>query len=298
MKNNQSLINLIREAYDLHVHMGPEVIPRKYNTPEQLMQSLSGKVAGVALKNHFFSTVPIAAMIPAGKLKVVGSVVLNNFVGGLNPDAIYAASTLAKDPFIVWFPTVSAKQFLNNSTWEIAPEWVDKNAAFSARKANDIVGIRLLDENNKLTSASIAILRAIKQTDAILATGHISWQESRALIQKAATMGIKRMIVTHPIYQRIAMPISIQKELASFGAKIEQCWSMWKIDNIPMNTIAGQIKAIGATNCIISSDSGQSFSSPPNQALYNFCEKLLKEGVSLKELKTMCMANPKKLIFR
>ena len=159
-------------------------------------------------------------------------------------------------------------------------------------------GIRLLDRANKLTSATIAVLNAIKQTDAILATGHVSWQESRVLIKKAANIGIKRIIVTHPIYQRVAMPMTVQKELARLGAKIEQCWSMWKIDNIAIKEIANQIKSLGAVNCIITSDSGQSFSPPPYEALYDFCMALFKENISFRELKTMCVTNPKKLISR
>lgn len=293
MNDNKSLINIIKQAYDLHVHMGPEVIPRKYNTPQQLIQSLSGKVAGVGLKNHFFSTIPASILARQNNLKVIGSIVLNNFVGGLNPDAVYAASTLAKGPFIVWFPTVSAKQFLDNSIWEVAPEWVDKSKKFIARKAKNVKGMEVKNNENL-----VEVIRSVKKANAILATGHLSWKESRILVKKAVRMGINKIIVTHPIYQRINMPLSVQKELAQSGAKIEQCWSMWKIDKIPIRVIAKQIKAIGCSNCIISSDSGQSFSPPPNVALYDFCYALLQEGIQLNDLKLMCITNPKILITR
>lgn len=292
MKDN--IQKIIRRAYDLHIHIGPEIIPRKY-TVSELVKQQRGKVAGMALKNHFFPTTPFIYATKKSSLKLVGSLVLNNFVGGLNADAVYSASTISTGPFIVWFPTVSAKQFLDESVWEIAPEWV-KNKSFKSRKAKSVQAIRILDSSGNVSSACIDVLRAIKTAKAILATGHISWPESNLLIAKAAQMGIKNMIVTHPIYQRIAMPIEMQKKLATYGAKIELCWSMWKIDEIPIGNIAAQIKAVGANNCILSSDSGQAYSPPPNVALTEFCNALIDEGITQKELITMLIVNPKKLL--
>ncbi len=294
MNTQKEIINIVRQAIDLHVHIGPEIIPRKFMV-QTLIQVEQGNIKGMALKNHFFSTVPFIAEQPISKLRLIGSVALNSFVGGLNPDAVYAASTLAKGPFIVWFPTVSAKQFLDNSDWEIAPEWIG-NKMVDARRAKDLPGVTVFDKNNKLTIQTLDVLKAIKKTDAILATGHISWQEARALIRKANEMGIKRMIITHPIYQRIAMPIAVQKELVSLGAKVEQCFSMYSIDKISISDIAKEIKEVGPKNCILSSDVGQTFSSSPSKTLILFSKLLLKEGVTLSELKTMLVKNPTKLV--
>ncbi len=292
--NTKKITNIIRQAIDLHIHIGPEIIPRKFTVPT-LIKAQQGKIRGMALKNHFFSTVPFIAEQPKSKLRLIGSVVLNSFVGGLNPDAIYAASTLANGPFIVWFPTVSAKQFLDNSEWEIAPEWI-KNKTVDARRAKNIQGLSILDINGKLNIQTVQVLEAIKKTNAILATGHISWQEARAVVIKAQEMGIKRMIITHPVYQRIAMPIAVQKELALLGAKIEHCFSMYSIDNIPIKDIAREIKKVGPNNCILSSDVGQTFSPSPSNALIQFGQLLQKEGVRLSELETMLVKNPTKLV--
>lgn len=291
---NDNIVSIIRRAYDLHVHIGPEIIPRKF-TVATLAKKQQGKVAGMVLKNHFFSTTPFIAKVNTAPLQLFGSVVLNNFVGGLNADAIYAASTLSPARFIVWFPTVSAKQFLKNSTWEIASEWVN-DTSFRSRKASTIAAVTVFASQGVLSKNCMAVLSAIKETDAILATGHISWQESMTLVQKANKMGIRNIIITHPIYQRIAMPIPMQKKLASYGAKIELCWSMWKIDDIPIASIAKEMKAVGVKNCILSSDSGQAFSPAPNVALKEFCVALMSEGITLNELKTMLITNPKKLL--
>lgn len=285
---------IIKRAYDLHVHIGPEIIPRKY-TVVTLIQKEQGNVAGMVLKNHFFATTPFMNDNKKSRLQLFGSVVLNNFVGGLNADAVYATSTLSKTRFIVWFPTVSAKKFLTESAWEIAPEWVN-NSSFRSRKATSVTPITIFNAKGTISNETIAVLKAIKETDAILATGHISWQESYALIRKANKMGIRNMIITHPIYQRIATPIAMQKKLASMGAKIEFCWSMWKIDKISISNIAAEIKAVGAKNCILSSDSGQAYSKAPSVALKEFCETLLNEGITRDALIMMLITNPKKIL--
>lgn len=291
---SDNISTIIKRAYDLHVHIGPEIIPRKYSV-STLIKNEQGNIAGMALKNHFFPTTPFIREVKPNRLQLFGSVTLNNFVGGLNADAVYAASTLADKRFIVWFPTVSAQKFLKESTWEIAPEWVQKKT-FRSRKASTVKALTVFDAKNTLSKECIDVLKAIKETNAILATGHISWQESYALIRQANAMGIRTMIVTHPIYQRIAMPIVMQKKLAAMGAKIELCWSMWKIDNIPIANIAAEIKAVGTKNCILSSDSGQAYSLAPSVVLKEFCDALLKEGITTDELKIMLITNPKNIL--
>ena len=47
---------IIKNAVDLHVHIGPESIPRKFTLPD-LVKYEKGKIRGIAVKNHFFPTV-------------------------------------------------------------------------------------------------------------------------------------------------------------------------------------------------------------------------------------------------
>lgn len=42
-----------------------------------------------------------------------------------------------------------------------------------------------------------SILEVIKSDDLVLATGHISTEESMALVSAARGLGIKRVVVTH-----------------------------------------------------------------------------------------------------
>lgn len=286
---NTKLINIIKQAIDIHVHVGPEIIPRKY-TVSSLIRTEQGKIGGFVLKNHFYPTVPFVNEVKnMNGLKVFGSIVLNNAVGGLNAEAIYASTLISKLPIIVWFPTISAENFLRKSEFEIAPEWIQDDT-FNARKANEVKPIRLTRRK------VVNVLKTIKESNTILATGHISWQESVWLVELAKKIGVKNIVITHPIYQKISMPVSVQKKLAKKGCFMEQSYSMYSIDKIPIQKIAEQIKSVGYRNVILSSDMGQTFSPPPSQALYQFSTLLQKEGVDIKNLYQMLVINPKKLM--
>ncbi len=293
---NQSINQLIKSAIDLHYHIGPEIIPRKYNNAAELVKNIEGKLSGIALKNHFYPTTPFINQVKnKEKINLIGSIVLNNSVGGLNSEAIYAASVISKQPMIVWFPTINAKNFLEKTDYEIAPEWVNKKG-FKARFSKDVNGIYILDQKGNLNKETLKVLKAIKKTNSILVTGHISWQESKKLIEEALNIGISKIIITHPIYQKINMPINIQKELGRIGCFIEVCYSMCSIDKIPIDKIVFQIKEIGYKNIILSSDVGQKFSPDPDIALYKFSNLLLNKGIALNMLYKMLVENPKKTI--
>jgi hypothetical protein len=296
MKTNNVLLQLktiISQAIDIHVHIGPEIIPRKY-TVQDLLVDENEKITGCVLKNHFYPTAPLINSCNTKNLKCFGSVVLNSFIGGLNPEAIYASSLITQNKLVVWFPTISANNFLQQSTDEIAPEWVKKKG-FLGRKAKEIRGIMIV-KNNQLTSEALSVLFAIKKTESILATGHISYKESHLLIQRALQLGIKHIVVTHPIYQKIAMPIQMQKELAKKGCFMEQSYSMYSIDKIPIEQMCKQIREVGCFSVILSSDVGQRFSASPSEALYRFGTLLLEKGFTINELYTMLVNNPRKLL--
>ena len=57
---------ILGQTIDLHVHIGPEIIPRKFTLPK-LLDYEKGKLKGVGVKNHFFPTVGMHRNI-TGKL--------------------------------------------------------------------------------------------------------------------------------------------------------------------------------------------------------------------------------------
>ncbi len=290
----------IKNFIDLHVHLGPEILPRKF-TVQTLVEAEQGKLSGMALKSHFYPTIPLIKSIGdtgstgnTKKLMLIGSVTLNNYVGGLNPDAIYASVKLSTLPIIVWFPTINAQNFLDNSKYEIPLEWVGNG--FVSRLSKNVKGITVL-KDGKLSLGALEVLQAIKENNCILATGHLAADEAALLVRKAVEMGLKRIIITHPIYQRIDMNIKLQQELTRLeGVYVEHNYAMYLVDKIPLTEIAKQIKLVGAEKCIISSDMGQVNNPSPSAGLKEFCRLLLEEGITKAELKVMGEINPRKLL--
>ncbi len=177
----------IRGFIDLHVHIGPEILPRKYSV-QTLITEEQGKIGGMALKSHFYPTLPLIKSIKdTKKLILVGSVTLNNYIGGLNSDAIYASAKLSTLPIIVWFPTINAQNFLDTSKYEIPPEWVGNG--FVSRQSKDVTGLTVL-KNGKLSLNTIIVLRAIKENNTILATGHLAAKAAALLVKEAVPIGI------------------------------------------------------------------------------------------------------------
>lgn len=291
---------ILRQAIDLHIHVGPEVIPRKFTLPE-LVAYERGKLGGAGVKNHFFPTIAMGGLIEQDKddFIIINSVVLNRYVGGFNPDIIKASAELSERPIIVWFPTLHTEKFLQSQETEIPEEWIDPKLRerVKLRQSKDVKPLDILDSEGEIVAEVKKVLNAIKEQSAILATGHLSWQDSCELVKFASNEpGIKKIIITHPIYQKIDMPISIQKELAQLGALIEQCYSMYSIDKIPIQKIAEQIKEVGAENCILSSDVGQVFSKSPSESLADFISLLLSAGITEGEIEMMLVENPRKLV--
>lgn len=285
--------DIVARAIDMHVHIGPEVIPRKY-TAASLDLAERGKLRGAVLKNHFYATAPFVAEVKNADLELYGAIVLNNSVGGLNPEAVRAAAALSDRRIVVWMPTISAEQFLENSEFEIAPEWT-KGTSFQSRKASKVQGISL-QKNGALTQSAKSVIDEVANIGAVLATGHISWQESVQVTNYALSVGANSIIVTHPIYQRISMPIEIQKELVTKGCFMEVCYSMFSLDDISIKEIAKQIKEIGPDGIVLSSDVGQKTSESPSEALTKFCKLLLKEKIPVEWLEIMLVKNPRKLL--
>jgi hypothetical protein len=123
MNPDSSLIAELKETglVDTHYHVGPEFLDRRYDLCS-LAEAARSCQATLVLKNHTYSTTPLAALARATfGVRFLGSIVLNRFVGGLNPDAISGAKSgnraqvnaPANDPpFVVYLPTVHAAAHL------------------------------------------------------------------------------------------------------------------------------------------------------------------------------------------
>ena len=100
---------LVRGAYDLHVHVEPDVMRRRITDLQLARRCWDVGLAGFVLKSHYVPTAERAAVLNEaldGAVRVLGTLTLNAAVGGMNPLAVEIAAR--EGARIVWMPTVDA----------------------------------------------------------------------------------------------------------------------------------------------------------------------------------------------
>ena len=100
----------VKGAVDLHVHSFPCVIPRLADDRQVVRAAAEKGMKAIMLKSHHESTVSRAYLLKDEfpDIKIFGGVVLNNFVGGVNPAAAEVALRLgAKE---VWIEPLGGKR--------------------------------------------------------------------------------------------------------------------------------------------------------------------------------------------
>ena len=170
------------DMVDLHVHAAPSLLPRHGNDAQMVAAERALGFSTVVLKSHEGSTVERAAAVGDG---VYGGIVLNSPVGGANPDAVEVAARLGGR--IVWMPTVSSATHKAGAA----------NPELNVHKGFDLQLVDVFD-GERLRSEWLDILDIVAAHDLVLASGHLSIDETVRLFGEAAKRGINRLLVNHP----------------------------------------------------------------------------------------------------
>lgn len=288
-------------AVDLHVHCGPEAIPRRYNALQLSQVLLDYKIRAGVIKSHFHNTTPWAFMAAQHVVfNLYGSVVLNHYLGGINPGAVRAALGLEWEgtPLlkIVWMPTTHAYGHLKmrekqGAAFDIPEEWTGGKPSAGRQPLSQIEPIFI--KSPKLEAALHEVLDLIAANKLVLATGHLTADEITYLVPLAKKRGVNKIIITHPLYPPIALKSSELKDLVAFeGVYVEQTFALYLLDNIPVETMVEQIRAVGIDASIITTDLGQQMTVPPPEGLLQFIAILKKQGLQEEDIDRMVKHNP------
>lgn len=290
--------------WDLHFHIGPEVIGRRFDALQAAESLRDDGMAGLVMKNHYFSTVPFAQMAQSrGYEGVWGSLTMNHYTGGLNPFALRgslgmknpAGQTLLK---MVWMPTVHAASHLavrkaHGALYDIPPEWTGGVLAGTPIGQVPPISVTAPEVQSPLKE----ILRIIAGEGLILATGHISREEVFFLVPLAADMGVEKIVLTHPMYETTGLSIDDIRQLTSLkGVYAEQSYALIPIDGKDPSAIAQYIRGVGAERTLLSTDLGQAKRQTAGEGMRLFCDLLKAEGIPAADLDRMCCDNPRTLL--
>ena len=176
---------------DMHLHLNPSVSERFFDLVEMAEIAKKAGYKAFLYKEHFLNTAPMTSLIqkrmfPDMKPIIMGSTVLNNAMGGLNPEALKAAIKFGAK--IAWLPTSSAKQHWSaerpkptGKPRPVMPEALEKmeKLGMTGKPMANVFGSRpdnlitLTDEGGELKAEVVEILKITRDTpDFLLSSGH------------------------------------------------------------------------------------------------------------------------------
>ena len=277
------MLEVLRGAYEMHIHTAPDVGPRKCSDLELARRFAAAGLAGALIKCHYADTAPRAALLNEQfpNMRFYGGVTLNNSQGALNPAAVESCGKMGGR--VVWFPTMDALSYRQ----------FHRRAQPETPVAD---GIAACDESGTLLPQATAVIAMAKKYGLIVATGHIGAAEGLAVARECARVGVQT-IITHADNPADFYTIE-QKEAVSLGAVIEHCYFTTYYDRTPASAIAEQIRAVGVENVILSSDFGQPKSPYSDEGLEMYANVMREQGFSDEELTMMFRVTPEKLLAR
>jgi 6-pyruvoyl-tetrahydropterin synthase len=290
LRFEKKVLDLLEGAIDIHVHSAPDVYPRILNDVELARHAKEMGMRAILIKNHFTETAGRALVASAeAEFSVFGGIALNFSVGGLNPHAVEIALKLGAKT--VWMPTLHSRKFV-----------IDKShvAHLAGEIRDGLEGIYLLKDNGSLKEELYPILELIAQWNSSLATGHISKEEARIVVTEAAKKGVKKIVVTHPLASFVSYSEDDMKQILDLGATyLEHVYNdtTRQVSHpITRESLFSGIRAIGASHCIMSTDSGQWLNPLPAQQMGIYIQDMLNFGFSAEEIRTMVADNPAGLL--
>src|SRR4051794_32077035 len=215
---------LVRGAFDLHVHVDPDVVGRIVDDITLAERFRDLGLAGFGLKSHYTSTAERARVVNRAvpQVRAVGALTLNAAVGGLNPLAVEVAAR--EGARTVWLPTVDSI----NEAGHLAelppgaklPVWVKLQQDLRDRGIA-IEPVPITDDAGELVPELRAVIDTIAQHQLVLATGHLSRDEIFLVVDAAVGAGVADIVVTHPEFPSQNLSTDDQRELAGRGALLE-----------------------------------------------------------------------------
>ena len=281
---------LVRGAYDLHVHVEPDLAKRRIDDLGLARRFAEVGLAGFVLKSHYAPTAERAAVVRRAVpgVDALGSITLNAGVGGLNAQAVEIAARSGAR--IVWLPTVDSE----NEASEDGPRPAKQPIWRTIQ--DEFVAAGVASEPVRLAADGLAkVLEVVARHGLTLATGHLGRAEIHTVVVAAVAAGVSHVIVTHPDYPTQGVPADEQRELAGRGAVLERCFAPIHSGKVSWEQTFEAIRATGPESNVLSTDLGQPQNPPVEDGLALMADRLLEAGFDDDDIRTMAVVNTRRL---
>ncbi len=271
----------LRGVVDIHVHAGPDSVPRSIDALEAAKLARSRGERAIVLKNHYEPTAALAVLArkAAPGLEVFGGIALNRTVGGINATAVERMTRVDGGyGRVVWMPTFDAE-----------------NQVKFSRESRPFVSI---SKNGALLPEVGAVLDLIAKHKLTLATGHSTPAEVLMLVREARRRGVSSIVVTHGMLAPVNMAPEQAKEAAGLGAYVEFVGNamIGTQKSSDFATYAKAMRTVGLDHCILSSDLGQVNNPLHPDGLETIFAGLRGAGMTVAEIDVIAKRNPARLL--
>lgn len=288
---------LLRGAFDTHIHVGPDVVERIIDDVSLARRFEQLGMDGFVLKSHYTSTAERASVVRAAVpgIQALGAIVLNRAVGGMNPLAVEIAAR--EGARTVWLPTVDS---VNESHERDAPPgakvpvWVRLQLDLR-EQGIEIETVPVVDGGGAVLPETREVLAMIARHGMVLETGHLGRDEIFAVVDAAVEEGVAEIVITHPEFPSQNLPREDQRALVERGALLERCFTTPHTGKITWEAWIENIKAAGPEHSVLSTDLGQIFNPPVEDGMALMVDRLLAAGLNEQEVHVMAVQNTRRV---
>jgi hypothetical protein len=305
----------LRGAIDLHAHQDPDSFGPSYGQAARSLDALdlyarakASGMRGFVIKGHLDQTAGLAYYMRKlhPDMEIFGGMGSNLTTGAkVNPWAItHMAEMKGGWGRIVWMPSWDSENSIHRlprrppgyvavAQCGALPFWVNY-----PKPCPD--GGDLLPEVKEALQVIAKAKTRDSNGDLVLATGHNSPSEVRLLVREAVRVGVKHIIITHPLLDIVDMHPAEIREVVNMGPEIyaeftSQFGNPGQRPEVVKTYVEG-IRAAGVEHSFLSSDTGQLNSNWQPDALANVARTLRANGFTERELDIMLKINPAKIL--
>jgi hypothetical protein len=308
-EQEKKITELMNGAIDLHIHSDPSFMVRSVDTLEAAEECWAAGMRAIAVKDHFTSTAANAYFAnkymhgptPERPFDVYGSICLNNDYGF----SLYAVDSALKfGARQVYMPTVASRSHIViNAAAKAAKADTDQASAHfipQKVKAMPQTEMYILDADGQLLSAVKDIYHRLADSEAMLCTGHLDYNETLATVRYCRSIGFDRILLTHlPTFTTLDMEkLKVIVDIAGF-VEVNESQIVEETPESVRNTredLVGYIRYFGPERCVIATDAGSIAFPRPATAMRNAIAAYLDAGISEADINTMVAVNPGKLL--
>lgn len=274
---------------DIHYHANPDLYERLYNILEvgEYYKQLNG---AVVLKSHIGSTAAQATIAQQAGLPVFGSIVLNKIAGGIHYRPILQALSeyqpIIPAKLIVHLPTITGRKHKSNLSRTIKYPYLGD---FLTKPET------IFNEDGKLKTELIDILKLTRDYPIVLSTGHTSKEETYALIETCEQWNVPALLLNQPANPLTGLKASELNEIAKSSlAWIEQTSLTYLLSYQDENDFSTVLKEI--PRVIYSSDLGQTTQMNIEDWVKTSQEWFTRFEISTSRKAEICLLNPIQLL--